>query len=119
VSALILPDGRTQALEQIIQISGLIDALPDGPEKKAETLMFVTSTHWGHVMREIKEKAGGVLPPEFVEDMRTKGRFHVGSLIVVNLRTESQSVVDRANREWAERCHFDYLRERLKSGYVH
>lgn len=118
MTVLVLPDGRTQALEQLMQISGLIDALPDGAEKKAETLMFVTTTHWGHIMREITEKAGGILPQAFVDDMQTKGRFLVGSLVVVNFRTDDQAAVNAANRKWADQCDFEYRRERLKSGYV-
>ncbi len=118
MTVLVLPDGRTQALEQLIQISGLIDALPDGPDKKAETMMFVSSSHWGHIMREIAEKAGGNVPEAFTADMQRTGRFLIGSLLVVNFRTDDAMAVYAANRKWAEQCHFDHLRERLKSGYV-
>lgn len=118
---IVLPNGRTQALEQIVQISGLIDGLPDGPEKKAETLMFVTSTHWGVIIDEIVGKAGGAanVPLAFLTDMRSKGYFRIGSLTVRNAGTEDQSEVDAKNRKYAEQCHFDYARERLKSGYTH
>lgn len=117
---IILPNGRTQALEQLLQISGLIDALPDGAEKKAESLMLVTSEHWGHIIREITEKAGGVanVPLAFLTDMRSKGFFRIGSLTVRNAGTDDQAEVDTRNRKYADQCHFDYLRERLKSGYA-
>lgn len=118
---LVLPNGRTQCLEQIVRISGIIDSVPDGPDKKAESLMFVTSSNWGHIIREITEKAGGVanVPAAFLEDMRVKGYFRIGSLTVRNARTDDQRVVDMRNRRHAEDCHFDALRERLKSGFVH
>ncbi len=76
--------------------------------------MFMTSTDWGHLATEVKSKQrvgvdGNPTPDTFSE-------LIVGSLTVVNAKTENQDLVDEANQQAARDAHFTARKEALISG---
>ena len=95
----------TNHLETISTVAALV---PIG----RETRMFLTSSHWAELAREIEAKH---------QKKPSRERFAeliVGRLHVINSGTEDQGVVNEMNREHAEGIDFQARRARLITGKV-
>lgn len=95
-------------IEVLQRISALIGNVP------TPCRMWVTSTHWGAIADEINSVSGDTTLKATNRNFR---ELRIGgNLVVLNLGTEDQEVVNIANREEATRVEFASRRERLRTG---
>ncbi|MES2156122.1 MAG: hypothetical protein V4510_13390 [bacterium] len=94
------PRPVTNCLEELDTIAGLVAPKP--------TVMWLTSSHWAELAREIEAKYGKHPTPENFRALR------VGCLEVRNSTTEDQGVVNAMNRLSASDAEFAQKRDALK-----
>ena len=107
-----LPNGDTLAVEKLLRICNLIEAdVPGKPDVPAGTV-FLTSSDYGAVMRELRSKLG-VVPPEAEEFFRQQ-HFLIGRVTVRNAGTDDAETVMLANRMYEEQSGFAWKRDHLR-----
>jgi hypothetical protein len=101
-------------LRVLQRISGLL------PEDAEVVTMFVTSTHWAAIAEEvealIKQNPEDVTDPSCRPTPANFKELRWGKLLVVNSGSEDQAAVNLANQMEAERTHFDWRRNTLRTG---
>lgn len=107
-----LPDGRTLMLEKAMRIAALIEAEVAGKPEAPPGTVFLTSSEYGQLMREIKAKAGGLIPAAFYEAKH----FLVGRVTFRNAGTDNAAAVLEANRRYEEQSGFLWKRLNLQTG---
>ena len=109
-----LPNGDTLAVEKLLRICNLIEAeVPGKPEVPAGTV-FLTSSEWEAIMRELRAKLG-VVPPAAGEFFRQQ-HFLVGRVTVRNAGTDDVETVMLANKMYEEQSGFRWKRDHLRTG---
>lgn len=108
-----LPDGTTLAVEKLLRVCNLIEAeVPGKPDVPAGTI-FLTSSEYGAVMRELRSKLG-VVPPE-AEAFFRQQHFLVGRVTVRHAGTDDAETVMLANQTYEEQSGFRWKRENLRT----
>lgn len=108
-----LPNGDTLAVEKLLRICNLIEAdVPGKPDVPAGTV-FLTSSDYGAVMRELRSKLSAV-PPEAEEFFRQQ-HFLIGRVTVRNAGTDDVETVMLANRMYEEQSGFRWKRDHLRT----
>lgn len=108
-----LPNGDTLAVEKLLRICNLIEAdVPGKPDVPAGTV-FLTSSDYGAVMRELRSKLS-VVPPEAEEFFRQQ-HFLIGRVTVRNAGTDDVETVMLANRMYEEQSGFRWKRDHLRT----
>ena len=109
-----LPNGDTLAVEKLLRICNLIEAdVPGKPDVPAGTV-FLTSSDYGAVMRELRSKLD-VVPPEAEEFFRQQ-HFLIGRVTERNAGTDDAETVMLANQMYEEQSGFVWKRDHLRTG---
>ena len=108
-----LPNGDTLAVEKLLRICNLIEAdVPDKPDVPAGTI-FLTSSEYAAIMRELRSKLGVV--PIAAEGFFKAQHFLVGRVTVRNAGTDDAETVMLANRMYEEQSGFRWKRDHLRT----
>lgn len=106
-----LPNGDTLMLEKAFRIANMIEArVPGKPDAPAGTV-FLPSSEYGALMREIASKAAEV-PKDFLEQKH----FLIGRVTFRNAGTDDAEAVKMANAMYAEQTGFQWKAEHLRTG---
>lgn len=115
MTILVLPNGETLMCEKVMRVADLIEAAiamhPDIPSGT----VFITAAEWAVLMRELKAKLPSTTPAVFFEQRYFMVSSHV---TVCNAGTDDKEVVAEANRQYAEKCGFEWVARELVTGRV-
>lgn len=108
-----LPNGDTLAVEKLLRVVNLIEAeVPGKPDVPAGTV-FLTSSDYGAVMRELRSKLSAV--PPGAEAFFRQQHFLVGRVTVRNAGTDDAETVMLANKMYEEQSGFRWKRDHLRT----
>lgn len=111
----VLPNGETLMCEKLLRVANLIEGIMALHPEIPSGTVFLGASEYAVLMGELKAKLPRKTPTEFFEQPHFLVSAHV---TVRNAGTDDKAVIAEANRQYAEKCGFEWHARELVTGRV-